>query len=105
LGLDSNQTKVIITVRHRTRIQAINEINYQRKDEFKPTLPPEAQQGSSSHYWEHVTAMTFSPDGKVLAAAVRYFLECTAKDKTLLMIDENVVRLWDASSGKELAEL
>lgn len=66
---------------------------------------PKLFSGSSSTF-QVVTALAFSPNGKVLAGADWYRFEvdgATKKEKIHEEKEECAIRLWDAATGKDLA--
>jgi WD40 repeat protein len=107
--------KSYISVRDAAGTRELKQIPFRTKDAFKPALPPEAERAKSrtTITIEHVSALTFSPDGKVLAAAVRFYCKCWGnkdpnpglEERVFLEMEENVVRLWDASTGEQRLEL
>lgn len=91
----------------RFRDEREHEISFRIKDRYEPKLPEEGQNEYRSQVrGEYITALTFSPDGKVLAAAVHFHLKISAisgeKERILHDEEENVLRRWELSSGKEL---
>jgi WD40 repeat protein len=101
---------LLIEVRHPAGAGATVRISFRQREGFRPTLPARAQAeiDKKSVESEYVSALSLSPDGGTLAAAVRYYFACWPGDDVehpFLKIDENSVRLWDTSSGKELARM
>lgn len=52
---------------------------------------------------DHLSAVAFSRDSRLLATAANYRLKCWAKEQLILDAEENVVETWDASSGKRFS--
>ncbi|MFL5242362.1 MAG: WD40 repeat domain-containing protein [Gemmataceae bacterium] len=85
-------------------------IQFWKKHRGKPKLPP----GAATANWqsdtnEYVSAMSFSPDGKLLATGVRYYFDRQWVDEddapASFSMEENIVRLWNLSTGAQLLEM
>ena len=76
------------------------------KDEYKMKMTEKMKdQPQPKMRSEYLTALAFSPDGKSLAAAVHFQLKVydpIERDKVLRQEEENVVRRWEVTTGKQL---
>jgi WD40 repeat protein len=101
----------IISIRASVSLREERQFEYRKPEKDRPRPPPEAEMASSSlgSMEEYVSALSFSPDSKVLAAAIRLTFRWTwwdaGKPPRILQREENTIRLWEVSSGKPLREL
>lgn len=106
LGVDDQEDVLEVSRLGQGRRRAIH---YRTKGKYEPKLPSEVKEAKSwgTFRAEYCSALAFSPDGKILAAAHRFYFICYGEKKaqTFLEQDENTVQLWDISSGKELLTL
>jgi hypothetical protein len=64
----------IISIRHGTTLRQERQLEYKWPQKDHPGLPAEAETAPNrtGSWEEYVSALAFSPDGKLLAAAVRF---------------------------------
>lgn len=84
---------------------------YRKPDAEQPRLPAEAERAPNRRGFteEYVSALALTPDGKVLAAAIRFSFRYQwwegGQEPKVFEKEENTIRLWEAGSGKRLGEL
>ncbi|MGH7223469.1 MAG: WD40 repeat domain-containing protein, partial [Gemmataceae bacterium] len=101
--LEASEDHQILRIR-RLRDQREHSISFRTKDDYQPKLPAEERPEVGSQVrGEYITALTFSPDGKVLVAAVHFHLKIYGEKEHLVHDEEqNILRRWQLASGKEL---
>jgi WD40 repeat protein len=98
--------KLVIRIYDVARRAMARDIAFKQRDGYEPELPADIKkvQAWSSQRNEYVSAFAFSPNGKVLAAAIRFTFKCFVNYEThhRFELDENSVHLWEAETGKRL---
>jgi WD40 repeat protein len=104
--LESVGLRPVIRVRDLTGRSSDVDFAFGKPADYKPPLPPEAENARTrtSTSCEYVTRLMFSPDGRMLAADVKYQFKCWGEDEKHLFVDleETTVRLWEIASAKEV---
>lgn len=109
--ITSAQGEAVISMRAGPTLIEERRLAYHRPEKDHPHLPAEAETAANrcGSREESVSALAFSPDGKVLAAAVRFYLRWKwwegSQEPKFLEIEENTVGLWAVASGKRLRNL
>jgi WD40 repeat protein len=101
----------ILTLRTWPGLREERRFPFKKPDRQLPGFPAEAEtapnRGGSTE--EYVSALAFSPDGRILAVGIRFHFRWKwwAGDGKWKVFEreENTLRLWDIASGKRLHEL